>query len=111
VIDSTTTYTTNDADRPRNSWRLAVVALLLALIGLVTCGAGSIAALIVGYIARRRARVSHHVGEHRLAVAAVVVGWSGLVLYVVATALIIALLVWDAHHPHSTSHHHFHFHD
>jgi hypothetical protein len=73
----------------------ATVALLLSVVGLLGCFPVAMTALAVGYLSRERIRAAGGaIGGERTAQRAIVLGWVGIGVSVVAfTALGIAALV------------------
>jgi hypothetical protein len=90
---------TKSSEQPpaRRTNVLAVVALCCALLGVVTCLPAPIGA-VLGHVARRHARER---GEHGagMALAAIVVGWTGFALMVAVVATYIGLVFYSVEHP------------
>jgi uncharacterized protein DUF4190 len=102
--------------RRRPGRRLATAALICALLGLLTCGVGSIVALVLGRAARRQIRGANAGGSvhgEGLVRAGAIVGWIGIAWYACVAVLVVALAIWASHQPDSGvhHHHHWHFHD
>jgi hypothetical protein len=96
--------------RPTN--RLARASLICAVLGLLTCGAGSLVGAVLGHLARHQIRTRGGTGD-QAARAGVIIGWAGTGLYLSVTVLVVLFAVWAAGHNsldgghHS---HHWHFH-
>jgi hypothetical protein len=107
-----------DQPRRRDPRNLALTALIVALLGLISCGTGSVVGIVLGIIARRRIRAQVGAGPgplprgdggESLARAGVIVGWAGVAFYAVVGAALAALIVWAATHPGDGTHYHHHF--
>ena len=85
---------TQTATAHRQTEGLAVASLVLALVGIFVCPVVcSIAALVVGYKARRKLQADPNLEGEGLAKAGVIIGWVGVALGVIAVVGIIVALV------------------
>ena len=72
---------------------MAIAALVLSIIGLVTCLVGSIVGLVLGYVSRNQMQRSRGAqGGAGLATASIVIGWAGVVLAAAAVVVYAVLL-------------------
>lgn len=76
----------------RSTNGLAIASLVLSIVGLWTCGLGSVAAVVCGVVAMRQIDESRGAQDGRgLAVAGTAIGGVGIVLGVAAVALLVSV--------------------
>jgi hypothetical protein len=108
-ITALPTPTPQDRPPSRRTNVLAVVALCLALLGVVTCIPAPIGA-VLGHVARRQARERDEHGAG-MALSAIIVGWIGFAVMVTVVAAYIAFSFYSVRHPGAGSGRHSHFGD
>ncbi len=82
--------------RPTNG--LAIASLICGIGQIFLFTVGSVAAVVLGHLARRQIRQTGEEGAG-IALAGMILGYIGLVLSIIAFILILALAVWASHQP------------